>query len=384
MIDATHRQRNTRRVRLYPWGQVEVGRDQRGNDLDFVVDRQFSTDLKEFHADHAARGYYTPFAFAHKPDVDGPADERLLRALTPGWVTALGEDGEGIWGDVYFADGVVELWDKGLLSSISPSHYTNFKNPHTGKVYRRGLREVSAIGVRHLKDLPVQSGYYQLAEGGDWTAITTLEEASMTTQQTQTGGTSAANTSAANTSAAAQLTIEQIEAVITRHTAPLAQSVTQLTERVDKLPVQATTTTTQLAEQGGEGERIKALETELADVKRKAELAEHRATLLARLPGADAALVTSLSEVLLVAPTHAETQIKALEAIHGVEAVKARTTTQATTTTILGEQGRTGTSSGKTPLSAAKREAAAAGIKPGQPQLDWAIARYGAQLDLSA
>ena len=381
MIDATHRQRNTRRVRLYPWGQVQMGRDQRGNDLDFVVDRQFYTDLKEFHADHAARGYYPPFAFAHKPDVDGPADERLLRALTPGWVTALGEDGEGIWSDVYFADGIVELYDKGLLSSISPSHYTNFKNPHTGKVYRRGLREVSAIGVRHLKDLPVQSGYYQLAEGGDWTAITTLEEASMTTQQTQTGGTSAADTTTTTT---ASLTIEQIEAVITRHTAPLAQSVTQLAERVDKLPAQATTTTTtQLSEQG-ESKRIKALETELAEVKRKGQLAEHRATLMARLPGADAALVTSLSEVLLVAPTHAETQIKALEAIHGVEAVKARTTTQATTTTILGEQGRTGTSSGKTPLSAAKREAAAAGVKPGQPQLDWAISRYGAQLDLSA
>lgn len=380
--DPTHRQRNTRRVRLYPWGRTDVGRDQFGNSLDFTVDRQFYTDLREFFDDHAnkPKPYYPPFAFAHKPDVDGPADERLLKALTPGWVTALGEDGEGIWGDVYFADGIVDLWDKGLLSSISPSHYTNFKNPHTGKVYRRGLREVSAIGVRHLKDLPVQSGYYQLAEGGDWTAITTLEEASMTTQQTQTGGTSAADT----TTTTASLTIEQVEAVITRHTAPLAQSVTQLTERVDKLPVQATTTTTtQLSEQG-ENERIKALETELAEVKRKASLAEHRASLMARLPGADAALVTSLSEVLLVAPTHAETQIKALEAIHGVEAVKARTTTQATTTTILGEQGRTGTSSGKTPLSAAKREAAAAGVKPGQPQLDWARSKYGDNLDVNA
>lgn len=373
--DPTHRQRNTRRVRLYPWGKTDVGRDQRGNSLDFVVDRQFFTDLQEFHADHAARGYFSPFAFAHKPAVDGPADEALIKALTPGWVTELGEDSEGIWGDVYFADGVVELYDKGLLSSISPSHYTNFKNPHTGKVYRRGLREVSAIGVRHLKDLPIQSGYYQLAEGGGWQAITQLEEASMTTQQTQTGGTSAANH---ETSAP---TLEQIKAVFGELIAPVTQSVTQLAERVDKLPTQ-TTTTTQLAEQGGEVDKIKALEGEIADLRKKAAIAEHRAALMARLPGADAALVTSLSETLIVAPAQAETQIKALEALHGVEAVKSRT--QATTTTILGEQGRTGANTGKVALSVAKREAAAAGIKPGQPQLDWSRTKYGDNLDVNA
>lgn len=376
--DPAHRQRNTRRLRLYPWGRTDVGRDQFGNSLDFVVDRQFYTDLREFFDDHLnkPKPYLPPFAFAHKPAVDGPADVALLQALTPGWVTELGEDQDGIWGDVYFADGIVELYDKGLLSSISPSHYTNFRNPHTGKVYRRGLREVSAIGVRYLKDLPIQSGYYQFAEGGGWQAITQLEEASMTTQQTQTtGGTSAA------THETSAPTLEQIKAVFGELIAPVTQSVTQLAERVDKLPAQ-TTTTTQLSEQGGEVDKIKALEGEIADLRKKAAIAEHRATLMARLPGADAALVTSLSETLIMAPAQAETQIKALEALHGVEAVKSRT--QATTTTILAEQGRTGANTGKVALSVAKREAAAAGIKPGQPQLDWSRNKYGDNLDVNA
>jgi|AntDeeMinimDraft_6_1070357.scaffolds.fasta_scaffold00404_13 hypothetical protein len=374
MSDQAHREANTRRLRLYPWGEVAVGKDQQGNDLDFTVDREFFADLSEFHADHKARGYFSPFAFAHKPGVDGPTQEAFVKALTPGLVTDLGEDQEGVWADVYFAAGVAKLYDDGLLSSVSPSHYTNFKNPHTGKVYKRGLREVSAIGVRHLKDLPTQSGYYQLAEGASWTAITHLEESTMTTPTIEIA-------------APAALSSEQIAKLIADGIAaalvPVTKTVTALGEQIDALPKVALPTVTTLGEvaETAEQKQIKELKGQVADLDRKAKLAEHRAALMGRLPGADAALVTSLSETLLVAPTHAETQIKAFELVHGAEAIKAR----GETITILGEQGRQGGAQPKIPLTRAKAEAAAAGKKPGQEQLDWSIAKYGAAtLDLNA
>lgn len=375
MVDQAHREANTRRLRLYPKGEVKVGRDAKGNSLDFKVDHAFYLDLKEFHEDHKAAGYLSPFAFAHEPISNGPmspAEQALLKALTPGLVTELGEDEEGIWGDVYFADGVAKLFDAGLLSSVSPSHYTNFKNPHTGKVYRRGLREVSAIGVRHLKDLPTQSGYYQLAEGASWTAITQLEESSMTTAPK------------IEIEAPAALTSEQIAKLIAdgikASLEPITATVTALGEQVEAIKVKpADQTTTQLGEQGEtpEAKRVRELEGEIAKLKRSNALAEHKATLMARLPGADQPLVTSLAETLIAAPASAEVQIKALEALHGVEAVKARAAQ--TTTTILGEQGvqGNGAGGGKVPLSRAKAEAAAAGKAPGQDQLTWAVGKYG-------
>lgn len=378
-----HRKANTRRLRLYPWGGVEVGKDQRGNNLDFVVDRQFYTDLREFHDDHKVRGYLTPLAFSHRPAVDGPADEALLKALTPGWITELGEDEQGIWADAYMADGVAKLWDQGLLSSLSPSHYTNFKNPHTGKVYRRGLREVSAIGVRHLKDLPIQSGYYQLAEGGAWTAITQLEE--------QESPMTTANNTQNTTTDPAPLTSEQVAKLITdgiaTGLAPVVQTVTSLSEQVEALKAKPDTTVTNNGEQGetADQKRVRELEAQVTKLTRDAQLAQNKATVMGRLPGADVTLVTSLSETLISNPAQGEVLIKGFEPLHGVEAVKSRTQTQ--TTTILGEQGRTGDSAGgsKIPLSRAKAEAAAAGKAPGQPQLDWALAQYGAaRLDMSA
>lgn len=383
MADQAHREANTRRVRLYPKGQVQVGRDNKGNNLDFKIDHQFYLDLKEFHDDHKAAGYLSPFAFAHEPISNGPmspAEQALLKALTPGLVTELGEDAEGIWGDVYFADGVVKLWDGGLLSSVSPSHYTNFKNPHTGKVYRRGLREVSAIGVRHLKDLPTQSGYYQLAEGASWTAITQLEESPMTTPKIEIEA-----PAALTSTEIAKLIADGIKAGLE----PITATVTALGEQVEAIKIKpADQTTTQLGEQGEtpEAKRVRELEAQVTKLTRDAAIAQSKASLMARLPGADQPLVTSLAETLLVAPA-AEIQIKALEGLHGVEALKARAAAGQTTTTILGERGAQGEGGGggKVPLSRAKLEAAAAGKKPGQEQLTWAVGKYGQQgLDYNA
>jgi hypothetical protein len=379
-MDVQHREQNTRRVRLYPWGSVLVGSGKDGHNRDFTVDRQFYTQLQEFHRDHAARGYYPPFAFAHNPATDGPAPLDVLKALTPGLVTALHEDEQGISADIYMADGVAKLWDGGLLSSISPSHYTNFKNPHTGKVYPRGLREVSAIGVRHLKDLPTQSGYYQLAEDGGWQPISHLEESPMTTAPK------------IEIEAPAALTADQISKLITdgikAGLEPITATVTALGEQVEAIKIKpADQTTTQLGEQGEtpEAKRVRELEAQVTKLTRDAAIAQSKASLMVRLPGADQPLVTSLAETLLVAPAAAEIQIKALEGLHGVEALKARAAAGQTTTTILGEQGANGNGNGKVPLSRAKAEAAAAGKKPGQDQLTWAVGKYGQQgLDYNA
>jgi hypothetical protein len=107
---------------------------------------------------------------------------------------------------------------------------------------------------------------------------------------------------------------------------------------------------------------------------------------MVRLPGADGALVTSLAETLIATPGAAEVQIKALEALHGAEAIRARAAAGQTTTTILGERGAQGEGGGggKVPLSRAKLEAAAAGKKPGQEQLTWAVGKYGTTLDMNA
>src|SRR5690606_16249879 len=148
---------------------------------DFVVDEPFFQELKHFHEDMRARGYFTPFAIAHKSK--GPEHEsltlkeRLKDGLTQGRVADLHWTGDRIEADVYFADGVAELWDKGWLDGISPAHYTHgFTDPHTGKTYKTGLREVSAVQVPHLKGLGRPSPWYQLTEEGadEWLPITAL------------------------------------------------------------------------------------------------------------------------------------------------------------------------------------------------------------------
>jgi hypothetical protein len=368
-----HMKANTRRVPLYTWGLTKHPSG------DFVVDDAFYAALKEFHIDMSKRGYYSPFAANHESD--GPEHESLpASAKTYGRVVDVIKTDRGIDIDLYFAEGYAEAYDKGLLDSFSPTHYTRgFTDPHTGKHYKTGLREVSAVRVRHQKNLPGASPWYQMnAEAPEWRPITALEEHMTTatntpaTPQQQAPPTTQPQQQQQATTQAPTLE-QRFEALAQANEAMKAESAETkktLEEILAKLnPPQELTTN---GEETPDQKRLRELEQKLAQQDRELKLANARAKISARLPGAPAEQITSLSEMALtVKPDALEHVLKPLE-----EAAKSKLTTNPPGITILGEQGSVGGPAGGMTMAKAKEEATAAGIKAGPERLSWIKARY--------
>ena len=363
-----HMKANTRRIQLYTWGPT------RHPSGDFLVDDAFYTALAEFHADMSARGYYSPFAINHKSE--GPEHQDApASGLTHGRVVNVLKGAAGIEADVYFAEGFAEAFDKGLLDSFSPTHYTKgFTDPHTGKHYKTGLREVSAVRVRHQKNLPGASPWYQMnAEVPEWHPITALEEhMTIVANPPQT----TPNTATPATPGAPTQTLEQrFEALAQANEAIRAESAETkkaLAEILAKLtPAEPETTTN--SEETPDQKRLRELEQRLELQARELKLADARAKITARLPGAPAEQITSLSEMALtVKPEAFEHVLKPLE-----ELAKSKLTpTTAPGITILGEQGSVGGPAGGMTMAKAHQEADAAGVARGAARLTWIKTRY--------
>ena len=124
--------------------------------------------LEAFEA-FTADGYLPPILIEHTPD---GSTYGVIRALEA-------REGEGIFGDIEFAKGVKQRVEDGLHRNLSPSHYSTFKHPHTGKTYYNVLREVSLVSVPHLKNLEPLGGYYTMSESGLVTSTASRKESNM-------------------------------------------------------------------------------------------------------------------------------------------------------------------------------------------------------------
>lgn len=134
---------------IFVWGEVFHP------DGNFMVDRQFFEDLKEWMDAKADDTYAPPILRAH-------TDE----GLTYGRVLKLTAEAAGIRAHVEFVASIAEMYDQGMLLNWSPSFYTDFQDS-TGRVFRRALRELSFVGVPHMKQVPQVLGlHYALAEDG--------------------------------------------------------------------------------------------------------------------------------------------------------------------------------------------------------------------------
>ena len=367
-----HRSEHTRRIQIYPRGPVTHPSG------DFVVDDGLYTSLREFHDDMSARGYYTPFSFAHKSD--GPArDQALEEGLNHGRVVDLHLTQNGIEADVYFAKGVAQMFDSGLIDGVSPAHYTNgFTDPHTGKHYRTGLREVSGVRVPHLKGMARPSSWYQMTEEGadEWRPITALEEIAMAAQ-------TILETKVAQD---APITVTAEVSAITA----LSESVTKLAAQVKAQAAQiaslakpkAEPIVTANGEETPSDKRIRELEQRLAAQDVAIKRAEAQATIARRLPTASADLVTSLSEAAIVLESaHLETLLKSQEdalAAKSRTALGAQIKDAASGVTSLGEVGATGSAAqiGGVTRAQARSKARATKIAPGLATERWIAEHY--------
>ncbi len=156
---------DVRRLKMFTWGEVL---HENGN---FEVDQEFFENLQEYMLDMSAQGFSPPVMKEHTAD-----------GFTYGRVRApLYQTAEGIEGDVEFAKGMSQLFDDGYLDSWSPSFFTDFVDPTSGKTYPRALRELSFVSVRHLKNLPGASPHYALAEN----ELISFTEIDMTTENNE-------------------------------------------------------------------------------------------------------------------------------------------------------------------------------------------------------
>lgn len=137
---------------------------------DFIVDAQFKRHVIEsFEYMRDEYGYYPPIAVEHEievefPDVDGAVE---LKGTVLGIVAELADRNGGLWCRPRYTQLAQKLRDAGALLYVSPSFYPEYTDPHTGRVLRNLLREVTHCSVPHQKNLetPVRE-VYALSEAG--------------------------------------------------------------------------------------------------------------------------------------------------------------------------------------------------------------------------
>jgi hypothetical protein len=157
------------RWHLFAWGEVlhEVE--------DFEINEEFA---REMLASFAA----LTDGYPYRPPI---LEEHEAQGRGFGIVVAMGTDDEGIWADVDLPEVVAAEIDAGLRIYISPSFYPEWVHPHTGEELRFVLREVSLVGVPHLKNLRPLGSHYSLSETG-WATPTTQEAAMADLEQPET------------------------------------------------------------------------------------------------------------------------------------------------------------------------------------------------------
>lgn len=144
--------------KLFSWGTTKHPKG------DFTVDREFAEKLVESFKIMAAQGYFPPALEEHeaKGKAFGVYREVEIRA-------------DGIWALLEGAKGVIQQMKDGFRPYISPSFYPKFTNPHTGEELENVVREISFVGVPHLKNVgPVmpdvalcEAGFEYIQSGDD-------------------------------------------------------------------------------------------------------------------------------------------------------------------------------------------------------------------------
>lgn len=143
------REATIRRWPIFVWGEVHHP------DGNFTVDRQFYDDLKEWIDAKRADGYRPPIWRSH-------AEEGISYGLVLDLVAT--EQGIDVVADL--TEWLSEMFDKGHVPNWSPSFYTNFTDS-TGRTFRRALKELSFVGVPHMKQVPQVAGqHYAMSENG--------------------------------------------------------------------------------------------------------------------------------------------------------------------------------------------------------------------------
>lgn len=272
-----------RGVQLYPWGTVKHPKG------DFTVDEGFAADMLEAFEAFTADGYYPPVLLEHRPD-----------GSTYGVVKSLEvRAGEGIFGDVEFAAGIKARVDRGLHRNVSPSHYTTFKHPHTGKEYAHVLRELSLVSVPHFKNLQPLGEHYAMSEAGFVTPITHDQEATMADEK------QAPEAPVANEEQDEQKPEEGGDlTALTERVAALEKSMSDMLSMMEGKPAEDEPTDN--AEQPTADDRIAALERQLA-------ISEAKVAISARLPKAKPEQVASLATLTVDNAEHAEVAIEMAE-----------------------------------------------------------------------
>lgn len=141
------RESTIRRWPIFVWGEVHHP------DGNFTVDREFFSDLKEWIS--REDGYRPPIWRDHTSE--GIAYGRVMDLIAT-------EEGIDVVADL--TDWLCDLYDKGHVPNWSPSFYTNFTDS-TGRIFRRALKELSFVGVPHMKQVPQVLGqHYLMSEDG--------------------------------------------------------------------------------------------------------------------------------------------------------------------------------------------------------------------------
>lgn len=293
---------NSRWLPIYAWRAWVAHPQAPGGG--FTVNKEFYNGLVEFLEDH--RGiYFTPITANHDHRPGPPEREGALpdSAKNFGRVITLRETEAGIEAYVYFARGLAQDYDDGLIDSISPTHYNGFQSTHNGKHYTTGLKEVSIVRIRHQKGLRGASPWYQLDEQElSAVALTEIEEQTIMHNQPAPAPAQPAQPAPQNAAPAqpAPLTNEIVQGMIN---SAITSAVTPLSEQIQTLIAQ-----TKPGKPTANTEPP-TTEVQLAEMQAQLKLYEARDKVRSALPGADDKTVTALAESVMLAPHNFEVLI---------------------------------------------------------------------------
>lgn len=134
---------------------------------DIEVEQEFRSGLlKNFRFLRKAYNYYPPFTAEHPEIVGELIGEPTVDGAVYGLISQLRTTEEGgVQAKVKLNELGKRLAETGALTYVSPSFYTDWRDPHTGNMLGPVLREVSAVTVPHQKNLKTDlATSYRLAE----------------------------------------------------------------------------------------------------------------------------------------------------------------------------------------------------------------------------
>lgn len=157
-----------------------------------TVDEEFEENMLEaFHHFKRQYGFFPPILPEHgkrKKELKNSDEEEEPEPKEE-------NDGDGIydmaWGILadmrrgpeggiqvrpFYADGVKEKVDKGRLPYVSPNHQEKLVDPHTGKVFKNAMVELSFVRKPNMRNLGVFSPWYRTGGEHGFVQLTNEEQ----------------------------------------------------------------------------------------------------------------------------------------------------------------------------------------------------------------